>query len=58
MTPFERPSYKRIRMRGFGCSDKLWNRILNVTKDANSVSTFIRQALEKELEEWEHGRRE
>ena len=53
---FQRSAYRRLRMRGFSCSDELWERLLRTTKDSISVNTFIRKAILKELKRWEEGK--
>ncbi|MEK6867183.1 MAG: hypothetical protein AABX98_00025 [Nanoarchaeota archaeon] len=50
MNDYQKPSYIRNRARGFSCSDYLWNRIQMKTKGVISASTYIRKAVEKELE--------
>ncbi len=50
MNEFQKASYIRNRARGFSCSDQLWEQIQTKTKGAISVSTYIRKAVEKELE--------
>lgn len=56
MSDFEKPCYTRIRNRTIAISDSLWNRIQIAKKDTISTSSFIRRAIEKELEVWENGR--
>lgn len=43
-------SYEKNRCRGFSCSDKLWERLVESCNNAISVSTFIRMAVEEKLE--------
>ncbi len=47
---YKKASYIRHRARGFSCSDQLWERIQTKTKGAISASTYIRKAVERELE--------
>ena len=50
MNKYHRPSYRRTRNRGFACSDELWYEIIRITKGAITVSSFVRNAVKKEIE--------
>jgi ribosomal protein S19 len=36
---------RRGERRSFFCDNKLWNKILKITKDKTSISTYIKQAI-------------
>ncbi|MCK5283907.1 MAG: hypothetical protein KAK00_11005 [Nanoarchaeota archaeon] len=50
VTEFEE---NRGERRSFYCPNKLWNEMINATKDCYSVSTFIQIAIKKKLNEKE-----
>jgi len=49
MDEYCRSAYKRNRRRSFSCSDELWEKSINATKNCISVSEFIRQSIFERL---------
>lgn len=49
---------RRGERRSFFCDNKLWNKILKITKDKTSISTYIKQAIiekmKRDYQEWEN----
>ena len=54
---FEKHCHVRVRDRSISCSDKMWEEIRFVTKDAIPISAFIRRAIENELKKGEYHNR-